>query len=77
MGVAGAAAMPQRAFEDGYIDGWQWVNYWYPLRQVVSFKREVYRRALREMVQNIFPNSIRGWGVRPLDHLLSDAQGYF
>lgn len=29
------------------FDGWQWVSYWYPLGQVVSFKREVYRRALR------------------------------
>lgn len=28
------------------FDGWCWVNYWYPLRNVVSFKREVYRAAL-------------------------------
>jgi putative (di)nucleoside polyphosphate hydrolase len=28
------------------FDGWRWVSYWYPLNQVVSFKREVYRRAL-------------------------------
>ena len=32
------------------FDGWQWVSYWYPLGQVVPFKREVYRRALRELV---------------------------
>ncbi len=31
------------------FDGWRWVSYWYPLGQVVSFKREVYRRALREL----------------------------
>jgi putative (di)nucleoside polyphosphate hydrolase len=31
------------------FDHWQWVSYWYPLEQVVSFKREVYRRALKEM----------------------------
>ncbi len=31
------------------FDHWQWVSYWYPLDQVVYFKREVYRRALREL----------------------------
>lgn len=30
------------------FDDWRWVTYWYPVRQVVSFKREVYRRALKE-----------------------------
>ena len=29
------------------FDGWRWVSYWYPLGQVVTFKREVYRRALK------------------------------
>ncbi|MGH1463278.1 MAG: RNA pyrophosphohydrolase, partial [Neptuniibacter sp.] len=28
---------------------WRWVSYWYPLGQVVSFKREVYRKAMREL----------------------------
>ena len=28
---------------------WQWVSYWYPLNQVISFKREVYRRAMKEL----------------------------
>lgn len=31
------------------FDNWRWVNYWYPLNQVVSFKREVYRKALTEL----------------------------
>ena len=31
------------------FDCWRWVSYWYPLDQVVSFKREVYRRALKEL----------------------------
>lgn len=30
------------------FDAWQWVTYWYPLYQVVAFKREVYRKALIE-----------------------------
>lgn len=31
------------------FDGWRWVDYWYPLENVVFFKREVYRRALQEL----------------------------
>ena len=31
------------------FDHWQWVSYWYPLNQVVAFKREVYRRAMQEL----------------------------
>lgn len=31
------------------FDDWRWVSYWYPLNQVVSFKREVYRKALKEL----------------------------
>ncbi|TKB55296.1 RNA pyrophosphohydrolase [Ferrimonas aestuarii] len=30
------------------FDDWRWVNYWYPVRQVVSFKREVYRKVMKE-----------------------------
>jgi len=33
------------------FDHWQWVSYWYPLDQVISFKREVYRKAMKELVQ--------------------------
>lgn len=35
------------------FDGWRWVSYWYPLGQVISFKREVYRRALRELAPHM------------------------
>jgi len=31
------------------FDDWRWVSYWYPLGKVVPFKREVYRRALKEL----------------------------
>jgi|TARA_R110002126_G_scaffold108397_2_gene244607 putative (di)nucleoside polyphosphate hydrolase len=30
------------------FDDWRWVSFWYPVRNVVSFKREVYRRAMKE-----------------------------
>ena len=35
------------------FDGWDWVSYWYPLGRVVSFKRDVYRRALTELAPRI------------------------
>ena len=31
------------------FDHWRWVSYWYPVRNVVPFKRRVYTRALREL----------------------------
>ncbi len=31
------------------FDDWRWVSYWYPLTQVIEFKRDVYRRALKEL----------------------------
>ena len=35
------------------FDHWQWVSYWFPLNQVVDFKREVYRRALKELAPHL------------------------
>ena len=31
------------------FDAWRWVSYWYPLTEIVAFKQEVYRQALREL----------------------------
>ena len=31
------------------FDDWCWVNYWHPVRQVINFKRNVYRKALTEL----------------------------
>ena len=36
------------------FDSWRWVSYWYPLRQVVDFKKEVYRKALQELRKPLF-----------------------
>ena len=35
------------------FDDWCWVNYWYPVNQVIDFKRGVYRRALMELEQSV------------------------
>lgn len=36
---------------DPEFDSWAWVSYWYPLRQVVPFKRRVYVMALKEFAK--------------------------
>jgi putative (di)nucleoside polyphosphate hydrolase len=35
------------------FDHWRWVSYWYPVGQVVEFKRDVYRRALKELAPSL------------------------
>lgn len=44
------------------FDHWKWVSFWFPLYQVVSFKREVYRQVLNEFqpfIMNIPTNRLR------------------
>lgn len=31
------------------FEDWRWVSYWYPLNQVIEFKRGVYRSAMLEL----------------------------
>jgi len=37
------------------FDDWRWIDYWRPVHEVVYFKRNVYRRALCELVPLMFP----------------------
>lgn len=37
------------------FDAWSWVSYWYPLKQVVAFKRRVYVMALKEFAGKVLP----------------------
>ena len=39
------------ATETPEFDSWAWVSYWYPLTQVVAFKRRVYNMAMREFAR--------------------------
>lgn len=39
--------------DDPEFDGWDWVSYWYPLSKVVSFKQDVYRMAMSELVSRV------------------------
>lgn len=31
------------------FEQWCWVDYWYPVTEIIDFKRDVYRKALREL----------------------------
>lgn len=39
--------------QDHTFDTWRWVSLWYPIRQVVFFKRNVYRKVIKEFVNSI------------------------
>ncbi len=48
------------------FDDWKWVSYWYPLHQVVAFKKEVYRKALKECRPYLLPSVMTGNKLDPL-----------
>lgn len=43
------------------FDRWRWVDYWEPVREVIYFKRHVYRRALHELGNIAFPEGLPGY----------------
>jgi putative (di)nucleoside polyphosphate hydrolase len=45
--------------ESPEFDSWAWVSYWYPLTQVVAFKRRVYSMAMKEFARVVL--SRRFW----------------
>jgi putative (di)nucleoside polyphosphate hydrolase len=45
------------ATDEPEFDCWRWVDYWSPLKEVVSFKRKVYRSALEEFAVFINGNT--------------------
>lgn len=52
------------------FDAWRWVSYWYPLGKVVAFKRDVYRRALKELAlpHSDLENTLITQGSRFISH---------
>lgn len=43
------------------FDGWKWVSFWYPVRQVVPFKRDVYRWVMREFAATVMSADLTQW----------------
>ncbi|MEO7386077.1 MAG: RNA pyrophosphohydrolase [Gammaproteobacteria bacterium] len=40
------------------FDRWRWVEYWQPVRDVIFFKRDVYRQALHQLGPIAFPDGL-------------------
>jgi putative (di)nucleoside polyphosphate hydrolase len=53
------------------FDAWRWVRYWYPLREVVYFKRRVYEQALQELAPLLYPE-----GAPSMDQSQPRHSGY-
>jgi len=52
------------------FDRWRWVEFWYPVREVIYFKRTVYVQALRELGPTLFPDGVPpqpGWWLKEWD----------
>lgn len=42
-----------RFHKEQEFDAWRWINYWEPIEQVVNFKQDVYKTALKELAPHI------------------------
>jgi putative (di)nucleoside polyphosphate hydrolase len=42
-----------QATDDPEFEGWRWVDYWYPIKHVVYFKKRVYRCALQQLNKHL------------------------
>lgn len=36
------------------FDDWRWVSYWHPMKEVISFKKQVYHKALKAFASYVF-----------------------
>lgn len=49
--ISDEASVKLDACDHPEFDRWRWVNYWFPLQQVIFFKRYVYRQVLEEFAE--------------------------
>lgn len=49
--ISDDASVKLDASDHPEFDRWRWVDYWYPIQQVIYFKRYVYRQALEEFAE--------------------------
>jgi len=50
---SGDGAVRLELADEPEFDDWKWVDYWLPAREVVFFKRAVYRQVLKELEESI------------------------
>ena len=63
--VSAESAVKLDACERPEFDTWKCVNYWHPWREVIFFKRRVYRRALSELAPILYERFERSFGAAP------------
>ncbi len=51
--TSNADAVDLKANKKPEFDTWKWVSFWYPVSQVIFFKRGVYKRALKELMPQV------------------------
>jgi putative (di)nucleoside polyphosphate hydrolase len=56
------AKIDLEASGDPEFDSWAWVSYWYPLKQIVLFKRKVYEEVMREFAPLVLSRRFREQG---------------
>jgi len=57
--LAGDEAVRLDAADKPEFEEWCWVDYWHPLKEIVFFKRQVYKKALQELERSLFPEKQR------------------
>jgi putative (di)nucleoside polyphosphate hydrolase len=57
--VAGENCLQLDATDKPEFDGWRWVDYWHPVKEVVFFKRRVYQLALNELAPLLFHDEMQ------------------
>jgi putative (di)nucleoside polyphosphate hydrolase len=62
--VNAAAPIDLQANADPEFDSWAWVSYWYPLKQVVAFKRRVYVMVLKEFAKVVLTKRFKAMNVK-------------
>lgn len=47
--VGSEASIDLKVMQKPEFEDWRWVSYWYPLDQVIDFKRNVYLQAMKQL----------------------------
>lgn len=63
--VTSEASIDLAATDSPEFDSWAWVSYWYPLTQVVAFKRRVYSLAMKEFARIVLSKRFWEYQNRP------------
>lgn len=72
--ISDESAIDLKTTKSPEFDGWRWVSFWYPVRQVVSFKRDVYRKVMKEFAGVLLNESRKDGEERELERNTSERK---